>query len=315
MKRASKRTGWLLISAVCCLLLIGGCRHYEVEVVLNPDGGGSRHLKLSGDPLLDEDISLDEFRKLFHLDEAMGWQVVRETNSKGEKISFEGTGTIQDLASWHERSGDIRIDGSLTGDSHADVGCRNTVVVEIVEGPSGGQYTYKETFAWTGLKESVVAFVSEQFSAAMAEAYPFLGPEEIAELRGLMAGHLALYRFDIPEDEEKEQEETAIASVTFYAREIVARNHPDADLRGIMDVAQGVVEDSDGALDEYIEENLPGVELALFTDVSLRVQMPGPIVETNAEEIEERTAIWKVDLLDAAEEPIELYVRSGMPGH
>jgi hypothetical protein len=40
--------------------------------------------------------------------------------------------------------------------------------------------------------------------------------------------------------------------------------------------------------------------------------MPGPIVETNAEEIEGRTAVWKIDLLDAVEEPIELYARSGL---
>jgi hypothetical protein len=312
MKRASKRAAWVLICAACILLLIGGCRHYEVEVTVNPDGSGSRHLKLSGDPLLDGDTTLDEFRKLFHLEEAMGWQVVRKTDSKGEKLTFEGTGQIENLASWHKRSGDIQIDASLTGESHTDVGCRNTVVVELVEGPSGAQYTYKESFAWTGLKEVVVAFVSERFSRAMAEAYPFLGPEEIAELRGLMAGILALYRFDIPEDEEKAQEEDAIASVAFYSREILARSRPEIDLLGIAEVAQAVVEDSDGVLDEYIEENLPGVELALFTDVTLRVQMPGPIVETNAEETEGQTAIWKVDLLDVVEEPVELYVRSSL---
>ena len=313
MNRATKRSAWVLIGALCCLSLIGGCRHYVVEVTLNPDGSGSRHLKLSGDPVLDSDLTLDEFRKLLHLEEAKGWQVRRQTDSDGEKITFEGTGQIKNLASWHEQSGDIRIDASLSG-PHADVGCQNSVVVEMVEGPSGGQYTYKETFAWTGLKEFIVAFVSEQFSSAMAETYPFLTSEEISELRGLMAGHLALYRFDIPEDEEKDQEERVIRSVAFYAGKLVARDHPDADLLGIQGIAQTVVEDSDGALDDYVGENLPGVELAVFTDVTLKVEMPGAIVDTNAEEIEGRTAVWKIDLLDAVEGPIELYARSGLEG-
>jgi len=316
MKKRWKKGSWLLAGAVCTLLLAGGCRHYEIEVTLNPDGSGSRHVVLTGDPLLDKDsdVTLDQFRDLHHLEKAKGWTLIRQTDSEGEKLSFERTGKIKDLASWNGQSGDIQIDASLTDGPHSNVSCRNTIVVEMVEGPAGGQYTYRERFEWAGLKKLIVTFVAERFGAAMSETYPFLDSEEIAELRGIMAGHLALCPLDPEGKEEKAQQEATIASVTFYAQEIVARDRPEADLPAVRGIAEAAIEDSDGALDRYVGENLQGVELGVLTDVTLRVQMPGPIVETNAEEVQGQIAIRKLDLLDVVEEPVELYVRSQLAG-
>lgn len=301
-----------LALAVLCLLFASGCRHFAVVVTVAPDGSGSRDVELSGDPLIDsEEMTMKEFRQLYHLDDEKGWVLEKELVGEKEKLVFRLNAVAEDLSSWSGLGSDLCIEGRLDSEPGIAIGCDNKIVVESVEGSSGLSYTYRESFGCRGLKQVIVAFLANQYATRMSETFPRLSDNEIAELRGLMTGHLALYRFDLEDDEEEaRQEEAMVAAVSYYSREVVLRKYPRADLLEVMGVTEALVEDQSGALDEFIQNELPGVELAAFTDVDLRVQMPGPIVETNADEIEGDTATWEFDMLHALEEPIELYVRA-----
>jgi len=66
------------------LLISSGCKQYKVEVSLNRDGSGTRTIEMRASTIGEEDfeIELDEFRKLFGLDEKRGWTMKREASSR-----------------------------------------------------------------------------------------------------------------------------------------------------------------------------------------------------------------------------------------
>jgi hypothetical protein len=200
----------------------------------------------------------------------------------------------------------------LNRDVYSDVGFANTIKVEIGRSPTGKIYTYRESIAWTSLKEAIIGFQADRFHEAMSEAYPFLGREELAELRGLMTGYYAYALSSMQQAENETMTDKAVvSSLTSDAKRIIRRRHPDADVSAVAEITERLAHDSDDELDEFIKEILPGVYLAFITSLRLSLTMPGKVVESNADEVDGQTLVWKeIGFIDAFNKPIELYARS-----
>jgi len=301
------------------LLVCSGCQHYEVAVTIEPDGSGQRRVALIDDGNWQEQNSptFSELRQLFCVTAEEGWQPLAEmpgrakSDSQQTEVGFWRDARVSDLSNWYERSGDIQIRGTLAAGPYEKVRFRNSVAVEMGEDPHGRTYTYRESFTWTGLEQVVVDFVADHFRATMADAYPFLGGEELAELRGLMTGHLSLGWFALAvADQLEENAQPIVQSVAARAAAIVRRARPNADLRRVRPLVEHEVLLQGDEGDAFLEENLPGFFAVGFTEIQLSVKLPGLVTETNGERGDGGVVSWKIDVFDAATLPIQLYARS-----
>ena len=65
----------------------------------------------------------------------------------------------------------------------ADQGMVNSIAVESGQETGGRSHLYRESFVWTGIKETIIGFIAEHFRQRMVEQYPILNAETQAELR------------------------------------------------------------------------------------------------------------------------------------
>lgn len=304
------------------MLVWGGCQHYEVDVKLEPDGSGLRKVTLldDGDWQDASTPPASDLRQLFCVTEEQGWRPVAGQTAEGEEKSDSWTGSegfwresrIADLEGWYAQSGDVHIRGTLTDEEPFDqVRFSNGLAVEIGESPHGRTYNYTETFTWTGLQGIVVDFLANHFRQAMARAYPALGKAELAELRGLMAGHLSLGWFTMAvADELEENAQLIIQSLANQVEAVVSRVDPEVERQLVQALVEQEVLLQGDDIETYLEEKLPGFFAVGFTEVNLRVTMPGTIVETNGEKQDDHTVTWQLDVFAAAASPVRLHVRS-----
>jgi hypothetical protein len=301
-----RRARWIvLVGALSVGLLLGSCKRYEVEVSLAPDGSGTRTVTFVTEAWPEDEgpSDLDAIRELFALDPERGWTKVE--NGSADRTRYRRTVEVSDAAGWSEQSGDVRVLGTTAPSARADVNLVNRIRVE--HDAEEGTVAYSETFIWHGLLDAIIDFESGRLGSALRERYPFLTPEDMAELHGLVAGSLTVWgTLTVASEEPHPAEEAVVETVADLAASVVHRRHPEAgwaEARAIVTEALGSSEE----LDRYLERELPGVHLALFTGIELRVAMPGEITETNAEEVEGRTASWEIDIWDALARPVRLH--------
>jgi hypothetical protein len=310
LKQEARRiAGWFGVALG--LLGLSSCKTYDVDVTLAPDGSGHRVVELSvGSQLHQEgEASTKQIRLLFDLEEKDGWTIVR--NQDGEATGFRREIQIPDLDSWHRLGRDIHIRGALQYDTVTEVELSNSILVEAGESPLGRSLTYRERYAWTGLKEVILGFMAEQFRSQMAQAYPALDATALAELRGLMAGHLLQAWPSLLEAEDADALGADIVrSVAESALPLVQKSDPAAQLAAITAVLDQVVQDENDVLGQFLEQTLPGVEQAVFTELKLRVAMPGTIIQTNAATTDGQVASWEFDMTDFMQGPMEIFVKS-----
>ncbi len=314
---------YVFLCALLGLLVCAGCQHYEVDVVLEPDGSGKRSVALIVDSKWKEgdNPSPAELKTIFSVGEKFGWRPLSERplgpGGRGEEEEqqeargFWRETTVPDLDGWRDLSGDIHILGALPGGEFTNANLHNIVAVEIGEGPRGRIFTYRETCMWDGVKQILIDFQANSYRDAMAAAYPFLGAAELAELKGLMAGHLSLGWMALAVDDELDnQTQPIVSSVAWQSEAIVRRARPGADTGAVLLLVEEVVTTEGDAADEFFEEQLPGFNVAIWTELQLIVHMPGLVTETNGEVEDGHTVSWSVDLTEAVVRPVEMYARS-----
>ncbi|MBN1165204.1 MAG: hypothetical protein JXB45_11540 [Candidatus Krumholzibacteriota bacterium] len=302
------------------LLPLGGCKEYEVRVKINPDGSGTRHITLTTEPDEGEKYpeALPEFRNLYGLKESKGWKISAdkmvisdEKGKEGEKKTFLLETRAKKLTDWQLMGGDIHIKGALDNKKFEGVEVVNRIEVEFSDLPGSRTCTYREQIIWSELREVLIEFVAARFCEELAREYPSLGSEERMEMRGLMKGVLAVSLEDLIEsDNESAEIKLIAASLTPLAARVLERKKPDLDASRIAPITEHVLQDPDNRIDQFIEKNLPGVHLSGLTIIRLRVEMPGPIIESNADETEANTASWEFSTTDAIAKPFELFVKS-----
>lgn len=308
------RTMLLQSSLMLGTLLIAGCKQYVIEVELTPDGGGTRTIELSMTSIGEKryEPTIDELRRLFWVTDEAGWKLEWQEGEDGEKTPlFTKTAKTPTVSGWREMSGDLRISGTLESDSPHQAEFTNVIRAERETTKAGTAFTYRETLTWSGLQEAAVDFLVDRFWYELKPAFPDLGETESAELRGLLAGYvstrLQLFFEDQDDDDGPRQELVTLAQ---EAKTIIEGEYQEVQLWTIYDILEWVLKDTGDVTTRFLEKELPGVHLASYTDLVLKVAMPGEIVDTNADEIKGGRAIWNRGILDALWEPVEFYVRS-----
>lgn len=313
MKRA--RTPFLLAVGLLALLWTAGCQNYEVTVTIDSSGGGTRSIELQSDVdwLRDGIASLAQFRELYGVTAAQGWSATEEQDPQSDQlrsVALQRTTTIANLSDWAAQSGDLRILGSRDPAIAAQVRFDNTVTVEIAPDDSSRILTYRERFAWQGLREKIAAFMARRAAEEVRAAEPGFSAGALAELRGAVRA-LTLMTIDMQaRDVEPEENEDLLQAVLRTELAELARRHdPQARQSDFAALAERIVTKTFEEFDEYAERELTGVHLAWATHIALRVDLPGEILETNATTTENRSAIWEFDLGDLTDQPLEILAR------
>ncbi len=292
------------------VLTLAGCNEYRVETTVRDDGSGTRKMIFTMDPNQDEMAELDEegYARLFGIEPNSEWEM--QTTTEGKK-SFRLESAIAGVDDWSKLDGSISVMGTLEESDYAGVFFTNSVSLETGHTPGGSSYTYREGFRWTGLIETVVGFQADAYARRMKKDFPHLDDEEIAELRGVMAGHLLVgVRFlDIWNDENDDLPLIA-HSAGKAAEAIVRKAGRNVAIEHVYEVARIYVGDEDSVLEGFLEKNLPGVIYAGLTDVKIRIMMPGKVVDTNGRVMDDGSVEWKMDLLKALGNEIVFHVRS-----
>lgn len=310
-------TAWwpLVGGAAIAVVLLAGCWQYEIEVMINPDGSGSRTLRLQADPgdLEEEAADMAEFRGLYCLGAEAGWTMerAREPGAKHEILVFTHRNQPTSIGDWRYASGDVRIRGTLEPGPHQDVVFTNAIEVETGASTNLRTYTYRERFAWTGLREIIIARQAEAFCDRLQSNHPSLTDEDRQELTGLLAGAmLATIELEASSAEPEGVAKALGHAVEAHTEDLIRRRDPGADCSDVAQIANGAITGADKELEAFLHEELPGAYLAGATSIELRVLMPGRIVDSNADRVEGKTACWSLDAWDALVRPIAPFVRS-----
>ena len=302
--------GLVLLTTGLALLCLVGCPRYEIETTVGRDGGGRRVVTLEADGDISQgtDVTTAEFLSLFGLDEGRGW--ITTSRAGDDKLVFTCEEQIADPAGWSNLECDLQVRGSLSEGPLEEIRFREEVAVETRRGAEGRTVAYRATFGWHGLQEALTDLVVGHFSESVARQYPFLNKAELAELRGLFAGHFSVGWLTEGEDVCSLEEDTVLASFASLAEPIVRAARPTADVSALRVLAE---ESADGA-DSLVSEQLPGVELAVFASANLRLTLPGRILETNGTIVGDGTVEWKLDLLDERmlRGPLEIYASASV---
>jgi hypothetical protein len=319
MKR--RKPGYIVVAGLLFLAL-AGCNEYRVETVVSEDGGGTRKTTFIMDPDQNEmtDLWPEEYARMFGIDTGEDWKVQAieepaKVDGKAGKRSFVLDSSIDGVDDWSTLDGSISVRGTLEDSNHLGVFFTNLVSLETGRAPDGRSYTYREVFRWTGLIETVVDFQAGAYAQRMKKDFPHLDDAAIAELRGMMAGHLlvGVRYLDIWNDGDEELDGVAL-SAGRAAEGIVRKAGKKVAMDHVYEIARIYVEDEDSTLETFLGKNLPGVLYAGVTDVKIRIVMPGKVVETNGKIMEDGSVEWKMDLLEAIGGEVVFHVRSELSG-
>jgi hypothetical protein len=307
----------------------------DVKNTLNADGSGVREteLRVEADDKDEEEImSLSDYRALMNVTEERGWShdktIIKKKDSGKTKVQHrfrrvERGENVEQLAAM---SGDIYIVGTTTNDRFKDVHFTNTIYVETGRSPNGRIIYYRETFSWFGLLESLLDYRLDGLRPDLERQYPMLDAVEWSEwfgfLRGAFFAAVDDGLFDIAADKRAHRFNRSIKRVVANGMEMIRTKDPDAKDPAIVKVVMSIFVEWE-EFDKTAEDmDLMGAVLALGLDLTVRVDVPGTVVETNADRREahsdptdtRQTLVWKIDTGAAVSRPVEIYVKSEVPG-
>jgi hypothetical protein len=187
----------------------------------------------------------------------------------------------------------------------------NDLSVEVASGTNLRTYTYRERFSWTGLREILTERQGEGFFNRLRGSYPYLNDEDRRELTGLLAGAiLATVELESSSKENEGVADALTRAVEAHAEDVIHRHDPTAACADLAQITHDSIAGADQDLEAFLRRDLPGAYLAGATSIELTVTMPGHIVDSNADRVEGKTAVWTLDTWDALVRPVELFVRS-----
>ena len=322
----------LLVVMAPLAAMMSGCHEMDVETRLEADGSATRNIELRVEVAPEDTmLTIDEYRALMGTTEERGWAqaVSRETRKdSGEVVkhhSFTRSHKSGKAEALPGLSGDIFITGSVTNPVFAHVRFSNAIEVATGTNVTGKTITYRESFAWTGLVESLLDYRLEQFRPGLINAYPGLGRDEIEVWYGFFRGTF----MSAVDDGILEMESSAragrfansIGRVTAEAMTRIRTHAPGADDAFVTIMVRSTFVEWEEIEDTAEEMGLMGAVLAIGLKLTIRVDVPGRIVETNADRIEAYTdpdagrqkLAWDVEPGMAMSRPIEIYVKTEIP--
>ncbi len=323
--KCTKTNRWLHLAALALpVLWLGGCIEYTIDTTMNADGSGTRNEEMVVEESEEAgiDVTYSEFGELMSVTEDDGW-THREEVREGDTVHvFRRETVVSGLASWAEKSDGVRIAGAVGADAASNVGhirlgevqFRNAIQAETGRAGEYTTYSYRERFYWEGLPDVLVEYFAQTFADAMDASYPDLTSGQRGEVLGLIKGGLwsAIDRglLEAGDEEEEELLSAFVERTAPQAARIVRRAYPDADDGSFEILLREHYDDEDDELGDFIERRLPGVELAIYSEIVFRLSMPGRITTSNAHDRDGATLIWKFGPGDAATTPVVIFAES-----
>jgi hypothetical protein len=303
---------------------LGGCIEYRIETTLEADGSGVRQEKMIVEEF-EEEADNDRFRSIFgylmFVTEDFRWDH-REEVQDGDTVQvFVRETPISDLESWAELTGRVHIAGTIGGSTDSigsvslgDVHFRNRVRVEAGRVGSGTSFTYRETFYWENLAEALIEYLVQAFADGVVEQYPDLSPQQRNELETLVRGSawfaVGQGLFEASGDEEKELLSALATRTASRAARIVERRYRGVREEFFENLLERIYDDEDEQFEDLVLAELPGVELAINSEIVFRLEMPGRITRSNAHDREQNTLIWEFTPGDALTTALEIVAES-----
>lgn len=324
MKR-TKRNRWLHLTALALpVLWLSGCIEYTIETTMNADGSGTRHEEMVVEESEEAGVNVtySEFGELMFVTEDRGWTHGEEVREGDTVHVFRRETVISGIASWAEKSDGVRIAGAVARGAASKVGhirlgdvqFRNAIQVETGRAGEYTTYSYRERFYWENFPDVLVEYFAQTFADVVDARYPDLTSGQRGEVLGLVKGGLwsAMDQGLLDASDEKEEElVSAFAERTAsQAARIVRQSYPDADAGTFQALLREHYDDEDRDLDDFIERRLPGVQLAIQSEIVFRLSMPGRITASNAHDRDGATLIWKFGPGDAATTPVVIFAES-----
>ena len=322
----------ILLAAVATSLSLIGCHKMKVQTTLNADGSGVRDMELTIE--VDEGdttMTLSDYRQLMNVTRERGWshETSRKKSEKSGQIKILHKFTTEERASnifeLAEMSGDIHIIGTNHNPRFDGVCFDNSIYVETGMSPRGRILLYRETFSWTGMVEALLEYRLEQYRPPLKQHYPRFEAGEVDEWFGFFKGSFMAAVddgvFDLDRDERARRFGESINRVAAYAMDMIHRENPKANDSLVVQAAKSMFVDWDKFDDTAGDMDLMGVVLATVLDLTVRVDVPGIIVETNADRREvysdplagRQVMVWDIDPNRAATKPIEIFVKCEIP--
>lgn len=306
---------------------LGGCVDYAVETTLNPDGSGTRMIQVDvTDPGKLEGFGLSpgEFRDVMHLSDRQGWSHEVKLQTDGDTVHvFRLEKRVAKPGSWSEANGGIAISGVPPGKAEStlgyltlgDVRFQNRIWIRGGGNASeSSTLSYQEQLLWENGTDALIEFVLKTMEESLRVEYPRLSERERGEILGFARASLwsAIDEgiLDADGDEEDRLWNRVVDRISSQGIKVVRNRYPEAreeSLREYLDVFSG--EAGTNGEDE-IDRLLPGVSLAMNTNIVMRLTMPGQITTTNAHKRDGNTLEWDFSPGDAFSAPIVLVAES-----
>jgi hypothetical protein len=310
------------------LTWLGGCVEYTIETTVRPDGSGVRVERM--DAQEDENVSVTsgDFTELMAVSGARGWTHRRDVSDEGDSIHvFERRRDIPGLDAWADLTGQVRIAGAPRRASETrvgyvtlgDVGFSNQVLVVTGMGSDGSRaYTYRETFSWDNAVDVLVEFFMERVDRTLGARYPTLSGRERGEIVGFARARL-WHAMDAGLIGAADSLETRLISQVIdhtvrHGLKIVRLRYPDEGPDFLQRALNQLYEGSDEWLEEILENQVPGLNLAFNTGIEFRLTMPGRVTDTNAHRRDGNTLVWEFGPTDAMPGDIQVFARSVVEG-
>lgn len=323
MARAGRVRGARFLLVALFPASAGACTDYILETTVNPDGSGVRVERVEVGDREDADISEADYRTLLHLTPADGWsRPTGGVNENGDSVQvIQRRIPVPDLASWSAISGTFRIDGALPSRAGERVGYvtlgnvrfRNEVRVgRGVTSDGATTFSYREVFTARDAVDALVEFVVSRVDHSLSRAHPRLTGEERGQIVGAFRARFwtaigdGLLSCSGDCDDEEMIAEVA-RDVAGSGARIVAHRYPDAREEALADVIARAFEDEEL---EGFDDLLPGVNLSWNSHIAFRLRLPGEVISSNADRVEDGVLVWEFSPDAALQGPVEIRAES-----
>jgi len=312
--RAFRKAGLVgVIGLLTPMTLLTGCIDTQVKIRLEADGSGTRSVEMvwQESDLKDVGLGEEDLRVLLDLPSDGGWVMRRERRpvrdgSLEPHVVFQRTVTMISLESWHLEGQDLRV----KVDTVHSARMHDEILVEMGRGSGYRTLSYSERLDGHEIRELLnrmtAHFLSEKLTSDQLE----LDETEKAEIRGLLLGHLSHYDVWALEDEEADGAWDALVQHLGPQLADILRRHERStqDIEAMHQRLHEVF--GDPGVDEWLEDQLPGLSLLALMNLKFEVSMPGIIIESNADRVGEGFAAWESPAWASIRKPLVFRVRS-----
>lgn len=299
------------------------CVEYRIDTTVNADGSGLRVEVIEAEENDDVSITSEVFPKIMHTTVRDGWSHTTKVDSDGDTIhAFRRRNEVRDLAGWSQLTGTIRISGAVPEKARARVGYvtygdvrfHNTLRLQRAADSDGKvSFTYNETFVWDRAVDALLEFLTDDLDRRMAAQFPGVPSRDRAQIVGFARALLwtAVEEGLLSGDGDEDRHLRAVVRST---ADHFLKRFPDTAEEPLLEVLRQSLVDVDERLEGFLEEELPGLNIALNSEIVFRLNMPGEVTNSNAHKRDGSTLVWEFGPADAFHTPIEIVAESVVGG-